>query len=384
MITHKIRIYPNAKMRKFLEEQFEFSLRDYNRQLKMLIDGIREKRIHEGNCSGALERIKLQAIKCEQSINRDLPTFPDISARNAKRLVPTAKAILHTGVFPLLRKPGRGSHFLHLSPVGHFDLVFSLPTPKRLQIGSFGSIRMSESLRFTSPISCTIQKKNDRFFACFLFKDVISPYPKTGKIASIVPGTRTTIIGAGSDNKIRTWSLNDKAVSKLLKRTHHLSRLLHQKKTGVNYGSSKRFQKNLHKLRSARQKLDNQIASFLEQTSHSLLWKFDRILAESPITTTGVYGKRNLRIQSKTAYVQLLKRLLSKAVHTKKEANVTNPSVSFRKTCKECGSELPLLLWSTQNDAACPFCGAKIRPNINAATNILRGMFYTKTSMPGP
>lgn len=91
MITHKIRIYPNAKMKKFLDSQFEFSRRDYNRQLKMIVDGIREKQIHEGNFVQALERIKLHAIKSVQSMGGSLPYFPDITARNAKRLVPVAK-----------------------------------------------------------------------------------------------------------------------------------------------------------------------------------------------------------------------------------------------------------------------------------------------------
>ena len=243
---------------------------------------------------------------------------------------------------------------------------------------------MSEKLRFSSPLSCTIEEKNDRYFACFLFKDFIAPYPKTGKITSVVPGTRTTIIGMGSDNKTRTWSLNEKSVSKLLKRCSYLSRLLRQKGRQNQTESSKRFDRNLHKLRSARQKLNNQISSFLEQTSHSLLWKFDRITAESPATTTGVHEKRCLRVQSKNAYSQLLKRVVSKAIQVDKEANVTSPVISYRKTCKDCGSQLPLLLWSTHYDSVCPFCNAKIRPNINAATNILRGMLYAKSSMSGP
>ncbi len=384
MITHKIRIYPNTKMKKFLDSQFEFSRRDYNRQLEMIIDGIRAKRIHEGNFVQALERIKLHAIKSVQSMGGSLPYFPDITARNAKRLAPAVKNILRTHVFPSFRKSRRGSRFLHLSPVGNPNFIFSLPQPKTLQIGSFGSIRMSEKLRFVSPLSCTIEEKNDCYFACFLFKDFTTPYPKTGKITSIVPGTRTTIIGVGSDNKTRTWSLNEKSALKLLKRCNFLSRLLRQKGKQDQAKPSKRFYKNLRKLRTARQKLNNQISSFLEQTSHSLLWKFDRITAESPLTTTGVYEKRCLRVQSKNAYSQLLKRMVSKAVQVEKEANVTSPFISFRKTCKECGSQLPLLLWSTHYDSVCPFCNAKIRPNINAATNILRGMFYTKSSMPGP
>ena len=384
MITHKIRIYPNAKMKNFLDSQFEFSRRDYNRQLKMIVDGIREKRIHEGNFVQALERIKLHAIKSVQSMGGSLPYFPDITARNAKRLVPVAKTILRTRVFPPFRKPQRGSHFLHLTSAGNPNFAFSLPQSKKLQIGSFGSIRMSEKLRFSSPLSCTIEEKNDRYFACFLFKDSITPYPKTGKITSIVPGTRTTIIGMGSDNKTRAWSLNEKSVSKLLKRCSYLSRLLRQKEPQNQTKSSKRFDRNLHKLRSARQKLNNQISSFLEQTSHSLLWKFDRITAESPATTTGFHEKRCLRVQSKNAYSQLLKRVVSKAIQVEKEANVTSPVISYRKTCKDCGSQLPLLLWSTHYDSVCPFCNAKIRPNINAATNILRGMLYAKSSMSGP
>ena len=72
MITHKIRIYPNVKMKNFLDSQFEFSRRDYNRQLKMIVDGIREKRIHEGNFVQALERIKLHAIKSVQSMGGSL------------------------------------------------------------------------------------------------------------------------------------------------------------------------------------------------------------------------------------------------------------------------------------------------------------------------
>ena len=115
MITHKIRIYPNAKMKKFLNSQFEFSRRDYNRQLKMIVDGIREKRIHEGNFVQALERIKLHAIKSVQSMGGSLPYFPDITARNAKRLVPVAKTILRTRVFPPFRKSQRGSHFFTFS-----------------------------------------------------------------------------------------------------------------------------------------------------------------------------------------------------------------------------------------------------------------------------
>ena len=143
MITHKIRIYPNAKMKNFLDSQFDFSRRDYNRQLKMLVDGIREKRIHEGNFVQALERIKLHAIKSVQSMGGSLPYFPDITARNAKRLVPVAKTILRTRVFPPFRKPQRGSHFLHLASAGNPNFAFSLPQSKKLQIGSFGSIRMS-------------------------------------------------------------------------------------------------------------------------------------------------------------------------------------------------------------------------------------------------
>lgn len=384
MITHKIRIYPNAKMKKILESQFEFARRDYNRQLKMIIDGIRAKRIHEGNFVRALECIKLHAIKSMQSTGGSLPYFPDIIARNTKRLVPTTKSFFRTHVFPSFRKTQRGSRFLHLSPIGNPDFVFSLPQSKKLQIGSFGSIRMSEKLRFPSPLSCTIEEKNDRYFACFLFKDFTNPYPKTSAFASVVPGTRTTIIGMGSDNKTRTWSLNEKSVSKLLKRCHYLSKLLRQKGEQEQAMPSKRFRNNLHKLRSARQKLNNQVSSFLEQTSHSLLWKYDRITAESPVTTTGVHEKRHLRTISKNAYSQLLKRVISKATQVEKEANVTSPATSFRKTCKECGSQLPILLWSTHYDAVCPFCNAKIRPNINAATNILRRMYYTKSSMPGP
>ena len=86
MITHKIRIYPNKTMRTFLEEQFEFARRDYNRQLEIYARGVKSGAITPANWSESLTRVRSYCARHPSFYHGNNYHFPDIIGWNSKRL----------------------------------------------------------------------------------------------------------------------------------------------------------------------------------------------------------------------------------------------------------------------------------------------------------
>ncbi len=375
MIAHKIRIYPNKAFRELFSEQFEYARRDYNRQLDMLVKGIKSQQITPYNLDASLKKIWSYCLKHADFFHKDSYHFPDIIRWNSKRLSMLAPKLLNGGVEPHFKALGVGKQAFKMCAAPLDEHRYLVTQGKRLIIKGFGSITLAEETRFHSfPISIEFVLHNNRYYACFLFKENHPVYLETGRRVGLDVGISTFVVASEENGPTRRFDLKmgkrDAIAKKINKYTSLLSCKVNEHKT--SHPSSKRYAKTLKRLRDAYHRHSNLKKNFIEQTCHVIARDYDFIGVEN-LSMTRMLQKRSVaRWYIHKPYAAFLSRLIVKAREAGKHVQEVARNFPSSQLCHECGKKSSITKNLSIRAWTCPHCGAHLDRDENAAKNILR------------
>ena len=374
MITHKIRIYPNKTMRTFLEEQFEFARRDYNRQLEIYARGVKSGAITPANWSESLTRVRSYCARHPSFYHGNNYHFPDIIGWNSKRLSMVASRMVKGKANAKFKSYGVGKKAFKISSAKLDEHRFHIRSNQKLVLEGFGTIRMAENPRFASePISVEILSHNNRYYACFLFPETPLAYPLSGKSIGIDVGISCFAVGVDETSRVWRYDLKTGKKDKVAKRINHYTRYISYKvqKHG-SHPTSNRYARTLARLRNAYFRQGNVKNNFIEQTCHIIAKRYDFIGIESLSMVSMLKRRSVAKWYIHKPYAAFLHRLRAKALQAGKVVQEVPQNFPSSQICHCCGNRSFITKNLSIRSWTCPHCGAELNRDENAAHNILQ------------
>jgi putative transposase len=206
--------------------------------------------------------------------------------------------------------------------------------------------------------TCTIVRKNDKYYVCFSCEVEERTLPTTGKIVGIDVGIKTFI--TCSDG---TEIENQKVYNKSSKKLKHLQRLVSKKSK-----RSKRRKAYVKKLARVHEKVVNQRLDIINKATSYLVNNYDIIAHEDLKIKNMVKNHKLANAISDVAWGKLFDCLENTAkTNANKQIIKVNPRNTSRK-CSSCGNIKEDLKLSDRTYKCC--CGLVIDRDLNAAINI--------------
>ena len=207
--------------------------------------------------------------------------------------------------------------------------------------------------------TCTIIRKNDKYYVCFSCEVEERILPSTGKEIGIDVGIKTFVVGSdGLEIE------NKKVYKKASKNLRHLQKLVSKK-----IKRSKRRKAYVKKLSKAHELVSNQRQDVINKTVHYLINNYDVIIHEDLKVKNMVKNHKLAGAISDVSWGKLFESLESAA---KTNANKKIIKVNPRNTSKKCSccGNIKESLKLSERTYNCDICGLKLDRDINAAINI--------------
>jgi putative transposase len=258
-------------------------------------------------------------------------------------------------------KPGfprfKGKYFYHsfTYPQNGFKLLLE---DHKINLSKIGKVKTKYHTQIHGTIkTCTVVKKNDRYFICISTKQEKEIIPK--KIESIV----------GLDLGLKSFAtLSNEEVIKnpriYNKEVEQVQRKISKEK------ESKRKQELRKRLNTKWFRVQNQRHNFIHQTSKRLVDKYDCLVVED-LNIKGLQQLGNTKINksmSNVSWFSFVNTLSYKAENAGKKVIKVNPK-NTTKMCSNCSLLVPKELHERIHKCS---CGLVMDRDLNAAKNILR------------
>ncbi len=352
--TYKYRIYPTSAQRQTIDATIETCRRLYNRELEYKISQYRD----HGSTVGRKEL--QQMVKAERAIN------PYMQAVYCQVLHAVGKTLLisYDNFFRRVKtgteKPGfprfKGKKDYH--SFTYPQLGFAL-NENRLQISMIGEIKVRLHRPAAGAIkTCTITRRNGRYYACFVCETTGAPLPATGRTVGIDVGI--TDLAVTSDGEFFPRLA---AYRKAEKRLKYLQRQVSRRKKG-----SGRRRKAVALLARQHEKVANQRRDLAHKVSTKLVQEYD-LIAHEDLKVKSMVKNKHLAKSIQDAGWNLLFNLLAGKASDAGRRVVVVPPAHTSQICSRCGALVPKKLSQRQHD--CPHCGLSLQRDVNAARNIL-------------
>ncbi len=369
MIAHKVLLYPSQEAEAFLQKQFEYARRDYNRQLETIVRGIQSGKVDLFNLKKWMDAVYAQAKKAPDFYDGESYHYPDIIGWNKKRVQAAAEDYLANPLNkPKYLKHSRYRKIFRLTSAPLDAQRFSVSEDHHLLLGGMHRIKMAEPLRFqTHPIACEISLRNDRYYASFLFAENLKPYLLTGKTAGVTVGSASLVAVADSDGQKVRFALDAKKRTRIHKRIRHLEKVLSHKEIG-----SAQYEKTRAKLMQAKRKEEDIIRNFVEQTSHTLVKAYDRIGIDDASTQIRLIQHAYAKPYLQEPFSALSNRLQSKAKSHGKTVVKVKDRRSSAPICSQCGERNRKTKGLSNRRWACPHCGAVHDSDLEGAERLCK------------
>lgn len=207
--------------------------------------------------------------------------------------------------------------------------------------------------------TCTIIRKNDKYYVCFSCEVESQILPDTGNIIGIDVGIKTFVVGSDG-----LEIQNKKVYKKASKNLKHLQRLVSKKKKGSN-----RRKVYVKKLAKAHELVANQRQDIVNKTVHKLINNYDVIVHEDLKIKNMVKNHKLASAISDVSWGKLFDSLESAA---KTNANKQIIKVNPRNTSKRCSccGNIKEILKLSERTYHCEICGFVLDRDLNAAINI--------------
>ena len=235
---------------------------------------------------------------------------------------------------------------------------FSLKDNK-IELSKIGSVKIRLHRDIGGSVkTCSIIRKNDKYYACFSCEVEAQVLPATGKVVGIDVGVADFVIT--SDGEFFPKIDNYRKAEKHLK---YLQRQVSRRVKGSN-----RRCKAVKLLAKKHEKVANQRKDIAHKVSTKLIEKND-VVAHEDLQIKNMIKNHNLaKSISDAAWAKLFKFLAYKASDAGRKVIPVSP-YQTSQICSGCGELVPKKL--SQRWHNCPYCGLSIQRDVNAAINIL-------------
>lgn len=207
--------------------------------------------------------------------------------------------------------------------------------------------------------TCTITRKNGKYYACFACELKADTMPQTGKAAGIDMGVIDFCIT--SDGQFYP---SPKTYRKVEKRLKKAQRKVSRRKKGSN-----RRKKAIKELAQLHEKVGNQRKDIAHKIANDLLKKYDVISHEKLQVKNMVRNNYLAKSIADAGWGMFFSILAYKAESAGKTIIEVDPKNTSQMCCI-CGNIVPKKLSERWHN--CPYCGHSDHRDVNAAKNILQ------------
>lgn len=360
MICFKYRIYPNRKTKKTIDRTLWLCRTLYNAALNERIDSykLESKSLNYYDQANSLAFLK-ENSPCFKQVHSQV--LQDVLKRLDKAYQAFFRRVKagETAGFPRFQGKERYNSFTY--PQGGYSVVGN-----KLELSKIGKVRIFLHRPIEGKVkTCTIIRKNGKYYACFSCE--VEPYqlPLTGQTVGIDMGIKEFCVTSDGE-----MIASPKTYRKAERRLKQLQRAVSRKKKG---GKNRR--KAVKLLAKQHEHVANQRKDIAFKTAKYLLDNYD-LIAHEDLNIAGMVKNCHLAKSISDAGWGIFFNILeSKAKQTLgKQVIAVDPKYTSQK-CSKCGEIVPKKL--SVRIHKCPHCGLEIDRDWNAAINILHRAVVT-------
>ncbi|OYD07607.1 RNA-guided endonuclease InsQ/TnpB family protein [Paludifilum halophilum] len=352
--TYKFRLYPKPEQ----QERIDFTLE----RCRLLYNRLLAERIHtywtEAKTLSYYEQKKTlparkKAIPALKEVHSQV--LQNVVERLDKAYQAFYRRVQNGGKTGFPRFKGESRYRSFTDPQSGFSVE-----GKYLKLSKIGEVRIRLHRQIAGTIkTCSIVKKNGRYYACLAVEQALKPLPKTGKEVGVDLGIKP--LAVTSDEQ---FFASPHHLRRSERRLKQLQRLISKRKKG-----SHRRKKAIRLLARMHEKIANQRKDYTHQISHQLVKRFDLIALED-LNVQGMVKNHHLAKSIVDAgWRQLVQYTTYKAESAGKRVVQVNPHQTSQR-CASCGEIVKKTL--AERVHRCPFCGYEQDRDVNAAINILQ------------
>lgn len=359
--TFKYRLYPNKNQIQKINQTIYLCRFLYNSLLDHRIKYFKQgKSISRYDQQAELPAIKLEFPEYKEihsQVLQEVLLRLDKAYQNFFRRVKQGE----TPGFP--RFKGRNQYDSFCYPQSGFSVV-----DKKLCLSKIGDVKIKLHRPIEGKIkTCSIVRKNDKFYVCFSCEIQAVPLPPTGKIVGIDVGVADHVITSDGE-----FFPKLDAYRKAEKRLKYLQRQVSRRKKRSN-----RRKKAARLLAKQHETVSNQRNDIAHKASAKLIQNYD-LIAHEDLKIQNIMKNHCLAKSIYDAAWNKLFQLLAYKAESAGRIVVAVPPHFTSQICSGCGQLVPKKL--SERWHHCPHCGLSIQRDVNAAINIL-AIAVTKNSL---
>ena len=229
----------------------------------------------------------------------------------------------------------------------------------RLVLSKIGAVKIKLHRPIGGSIkTCSIVRKNDKYYACFSCEVEVQVLPVTDSVVGIDVGVADFVITSDGQffPKVDTYRKAEKHLK-------YLQRQVNRRVKGSN-----RRRKAMKLLAKQHEKVANQRKDIAHKVSTELIQNNDMVAHEDLQIKNMVKNHNLAKSINDAAWNKLFQFLAYKASDAGRQV-IAVPPYQTSQICSCCGELVPKKLSQRWHD--CPYCGLSIQRDVNAAINIL-------------
>ena len=353
--TFKYRIYPNKEEQANIDRTINTCRILYNNSLA------ERKEFYEENKESLTYKAQANMLPAKKENNPYLPlvhsqVLQDVLKRLDKAFDNFFRRVKagETPGYPRFQGYHRYNSFTY--PQSGYSVIRN-----KLKLSKIGEVKIKLHRPLEGKIkTCTIIRKNGKYYACFSCEVETKEMPITGQAVGIDMGIKEFVITSDGET-VENPKTYRKAEKKLKKAQRRVSR----RKKGSN-----RRKKAVRILANKHEKVKNQRKDIAFKTANKLLKEYDTVVHED-LNIKGMVKNHSLaKSISDAGWGLFFNVLQAKAKQTLgKEVIAVNP-YNTSQMCSQCGEIVPKKLKDRVHN--CPYCGLVLDRDWNSAINILR------------
>ena len=352
--AYKYRIYPNKKQQQAIDQTLEtcrYLYNDFLYERKFMYGYDKTDITYSWQQNSLPMRKKLNAylLQVHSQVLQDVARRVDKAFKNFFRRVKAGE----TPGYPRFRSKGRYESFTY--PQSGYSLEGN-----KVKLSCVGSIKIKLHREIEGRIqTCTITRKNNKYYACFACGVEKQLLPDTGNFIGIDMGIADICVT--SDEVFFPAPKTYRKAEKALKKAQ---RKVSRRKKGGN-----RRKKAVGELARAHEKVASQRKDISHKIANELVKKYDIIAHEKLQIKNMVQNEHLAKSINDAGWGMFFGILAYKAESAGRLVIEVDPK-NTSQMCFSCGKLVQKKLSERWHN--CPYCGYSAHRDINAAKNILK------------
>jgi len=352
--TFRYRLYPTAEQIRKIDQTIETCRRLYNYFLEDRIYTYQEikcgvSKVEQINQIPGLKKNNPYLQTVHSQVLQKVAVRLDKTYDNFFRRVKSGK---EKPGFPKFK--GRQYYDSFCYPQSGFCIIDG-----KLLLSKIGNIKIKLHRPLNGRIkTCSIKRKNNKYYACFSCEVDTQALPKTGNVVGIDVGVANFVITSDGE-----FFPKQDSYRKAEKRLKYLQRMVSRRNKGSN-----RRRKAVNLLSKQHEKVSNQRKDIAHKVSTKIIQEND-LIAHEDLQVKNMVKNHNMAKSINDAGWSMLFQFLAYKASDAGRQVIAVPPAFTSQICSGCGELVPKKL--SERWHVCPHCGLSIQRDINAARNIL-------------